>query len=257
MPADLTLGNYEIDESNGDLVIRDNENYSNVTIDGQDVTQITIDGQDVLSTIPDSGVSRWTFDNADTSGSTSVDVWGNNDGTINGATTGASGANQTYTTNEAYDFDGIDDYINVPTDTSLHPNDVSIACWLNPTSSSDFEFALSNSEYEILKTNTDNIRWQLGRNVYQLDSTSTFTDWVHVVGTFNSSEAILYINGSQDNSASSGDVTTSSSDLIIGDRNDLSSQNFDGTIDDIRVYNKALSGAEVSNLYNTGNITGE
>jgi len=60
-----------------------NENYSNVTIDGQDVEQITIDGQDVLSTIPDSAVSQFKFDEGSGTSLTN-EFSGQPDATING-----------------------------------------------------------------------------------------------------------------------------------------------------------------------------
>ena len=61
-----------------------------VTPGGVEASQVVApDGTVVFedAAIPDSGVSRWTFDDGDTDSGTALDVWNDNDGTINGATT--------------------------------------------------------------------------------------------------------------------------------------------------------------------------
>ena len=58
---------------------------------------------------PDGMVSYWTFDNDSVSEGVALDMHGNNNGSIYGATPGASAR-----VGEAFSFDGNDDYVEVP-----------------------------------------------------------------------------------------------------------------------------------------------
>src|SRR5258708_19218001 len=65
----------------------------------------------------------------------------------------------------------------------------------------------------------------------------------------------VYLNGVPDNGTLSGTVTggqrTSTRDVFIGQRADSSGYNFNGTIDEVRIYNYALSQAEIQGDMNT------
>ena len=72
--------------------------------------------------------------------------------------------------------------------------------------------------------------------------------WYHLVMTYDGSEFALYIDGSLDKSVSeTGTPTTNSDPLYIGDFPDYSGMN--GQVDDVRVYNRALTEDEVQDLY--------
>lgn len=222
--------------------------------------------------IPDSGVSRYTFDNGDTSNGTAVDVWGGNDATINGATTGVSGANQSYTTNEAYSLDGSDDYLTAP---YTNPSTISLACWINldgvisnqiiasvwsPTSSEQAIKLWHNDTTD--DANKEGARWEVntsaGLVVSSNNAVLSTNTWYHLVGTYDGSSVTLYIDGSQVDSIShSGDISTSPLDYTIGAQDPNAPVAFyGGDLDDMRLYDKGLSATEVLNLYNTGSING-
>jgi hypothetical protein len=86
--------------------------------------------------------------------------------------------------------------------------------------------------------------------VYDTDSgVVADTDWNHIVVTYNSSSMSIFVNG---NFAAQREMVlnTSKADLFIGVRPDISWDNyFRGAIDDVRIYDRALSAAEVSQLY--------
>jgi hypothetical protein len=225
-------------------------------------TDVTVENGSfqLASAIPDSGVVRYTFDKADTNVSTAIDMWNGNDGTINGATTGISGSNQTYTTNEAYDFDGIDDNV----DTSI--SDIATAtltAWVN------LDSADSNNREIISTRNSDSggglrygdsndNRWALytrngGSWTAVAGSIASTNTWVHLAGVIDdNNQLILYENGSKVASAGIGSRNLGNQ-YRVGERPD-GSDIFDGSIDDVRIYDKALSETEISNLYNTGEI---
>jgi len=243
-----------------------NENYSNVTIDGQDVTQITIDGQDVLSTIPDSGIAHWTFDDADTSGGTANDVWNGNDATINGPTTGVSGANQTYSSGEAYDFDGTDDYIVQNTAGTFDAtSDFSVAFWFNPDQlegSTDIRLFELRADVTFLvgigRAGADTLGINVGSDV-GIKTLSSANTWYHVAVTHDASttEFVAYVDNTQELTHSASISNNNKFANTIGvDAGGSAPRGgyFDGQIDDLRLYDKPLSATEVNNLYNTGSI---
>ncbi len=76
-------------------------------------------------------------------------------------------------------------------------------------------------------------------------SASPVGSWTHVAVTYNGSQLVLYVNGVQVASkAASGAIQASSSPLWIGG-NQPYGEYFSGLIDDVRVYNRALSQAEI------------
>jgi len=68
--------------------------------------------------------------------------------------------------------------------------------------------------------------------------------WYHVAVVEDSTYRAIYINGSLDISDNISDDT-----IRIGSRADSTPFYFDGTIDDVRIYNRALSAQEIQQLY--------
>ena len=78
-------------------------------------------------------------------------------------------------------------------------------------------------------------------------------EWVHAVAVYNGSTMKLYLNGSEVGSmAASGTLTGNGSVPIAIGRNPQVYGAFDGNIDQVRIYNRALSTTEVNALYTHG-----
>ena len=81
--------------------------------------------------------------------------------------------------------------------------------------------------------------------------------WYHVTGVYNaaSSELHVYLNGQLDDGTLLGTVTTtqqnSTANVNIGRRPGISGHNFNGRIDDVRIYNRALTQTEIQADMNT------
>ena len=72
-------------------------------------------------------------------------------------------------------------------------------------------------------------------------------EWVHVAVTYDGSNVKFYYNGILDGSIpASGALTIDSGDLGIGRCSLWHNQGFDGMIDDIRIYNTALTPQEIA-----------
>jgi len=105
-----------------------------------------------------------------------------------------------------------------------------------------------NAGTDELKYNANAINYANGATV---ESTIDTSAWNFIALTYNKSKLKLYINGVLVNETIfSYSINTNPFDLIIGD-------DFNGTIDDVRIYNKSLSASEIlqhyNNQYNTGN----
>lgn len=216
----------------------------------------TLTNQQATVGIPEGGVSWWTFDNEDTDSGTAFDQWGSNDGTINGATTGVTGANQTYATNEAYSFNetGGDD---ISTGLNI-TSEFTVAAWVKPDSlPNTYNSVLGsyNSSDGIILRVEDTGTVQMFINNSGTDSTGSITtgSWSFIAGSHTSDDQTnVYINTNEDSSPDGADPTLGGS-LDIGSRGDNTAY-WNGQIDDVRVYDKALTSQEVANLYNNGDI---
>jgi glucose/arabinose dehydrogenase len=213
----------------------------------------------VEAAVPTSGlVGYWSFDEG--SGSTAGDGSGNGHaGTLTYGPTWAGAAECKL--GACLSFDGADDYVKVLDATALRlTGDVSVSAWINPTGlggkrsvvSKRYEFELgpvSESSPHGLQASYKDPDGTPRSN--PLTPSTTLNVWQHVVLVRDSSthQVTGYSNGAV--SATSGYSTepgTSSYNLNIG-RNPDSSQQFKGLIDEVRVYDRALTAAEVQELY--------
>lgn len=174
--------------------------------------------------------------------------------------------------NSAYSFDGVDDYINIPRSDSIEPaNSLTVSAWVNPDDVSSWHqiitkrFSESNDPYNsyILTTSNDGAsnKWLFAvsngsaGSQTLLNSTDTIASnaWSYIVGTYDGSAMNFYINGALVGSTlKTGDIGYSDLSLRIG-RAIGGVQSFKGNIDDIRIYNRALTESEIQTLFSTSN----
>jgi YD repeat-containing protein len=75
--------------------------------------------------------------------------------------------------------------------------------------------------------------------------------WMHIVGVYNGSTATLYINGSSVNSASkTGNIGSSTTPLVLGADTEISSEYFNGVLDEVRISNSVRSADWIATEYN-------
>ncbi len=208
-------------------------------------------------------VGYWSFDEGE--GSTAYDYSGNgNDGTINGAswTDGISGS--------ALQFDGADDYVLVGTNPVLAPTQsLTASAWVQFGSVSGLAYAVSRgrdywgSGYNLGgwgdrihgEVNLDDA--ENNPEVFLLSSTVASCDkWYHIVLTYDSATGgRLYVNGAKEKSAAlTGAIVYrpgQGDDFVIGvlSHHYPDWYDFEGLIDEVRIYNRALSATEIADLY--------
>src|SRR3989344_280034 len=77
----------------------------------------------------------------------------------------------------------------------------------------------------------------------------SFNQWHHIAVVNNAGSATFYLDGVAD-----GTAATAPAYSAVGIGNDTGSEDFPGRIDDLRVYNRAFSAAEVLALYKSGTV---
>lgn len=200
-------------------------------------------------------ISRWTFDGNSVSDKVYDSSGNSNNGYFyNGATSSAKVLGKV---GQALSFDGTDDYV-LASDSGfpLVASQRTVCSWFQVSLGSGwrtiFQYgARSSLTWFGLLINPSN---QVTSSLYGSDISSGTTDtdglWHHACITYDGTTRRLYLDGVQKATDTTSLVTTSGN-VMIGRNSDLA-EAFPGNIDDVRVYNRALSAAEVKNMYQGG-----
>jgi len=200
-------------------------------------------------------VSVWTFDN------NANDSIGDNDGVIYGAQW-ATGK-----TNNALEFDGFDDYVEVAHDDSLNvTNAITICAWIKTNETIATQTIISKSPGATPNYSIEIPRQAIGGGVrffgYESGSPKGITayggtpvtdgNWHHIAATFDGTDWVIYDNAeTYKTRTESANLTTSNQQLLIGKR-DHEDRLFKGIIDEVQIYNQVLSIEEIRDIYETG-----
>lgn len=215
--------------------------------------------QSLPNTIPTNGlVAYYPFN-----GNANDESGNGNNGTVNGATLTADRHGNA---NKAYSFDGIDDLIRVENSNSLQNfgNYSTISAWVF---ANNYSVTVSEIIPILAKSASNNSpnQFRLGydKGVNQLYSsfngagygascpTILLNSWYHIVFVRNGNQSCFFINGVKYIISGTGNSTFDSSQpLIIGQDIEGLNEILNGKVDDIRIYNNALTDSEVQTLFN-------
>ncbi len=179
-----------------------------------------------------------------------------NDGIVNGATL-IEDRFGNY--NCAYDFDGKNDYIIVNHNSNFNTTQISFSVWVladNPTASNQMlihKDQPNNYAHDFhIKIHDETFKVQLQNGSNQSNPSGDIsTGWNHYVFTSNGNITHkAYINGEYSFSCSINWNINGNIQSIEFASAEGSDYFFDGKIDDIRIYNRALSESEIQQLYN-------
>ena len=195
----------------------------------------------------------WKFDEGTGTNAADSSGHGNNGTLTNGPTWSASPTNDISFTNPyALSFDGTDDYVDIPSNASLTlGNNATISLWvkLNSIPSGTHEIIGNDqgytSGYLLSQYGADlSVYWKSGAPVGAATILSTGT-WQHIVVTNGNGTMQIYSNGSP-----SGGTFTSGGAITFDQALRISSPTWplDGLLDDVRIYSRALSAAEIAAL---------
>lgn len=204
---------------------------------------------------PPSGLASWWPGDGNAN-----DIAGSNRGVLRNGAAFAAGK-----VGPAFSFDGINDSILVEHAASLNLNEHTIDVWVNPGVQQGAAF-----HGIVVKQNSDNS----GRNYYlglrsdgrihysissassilSVDSSAVLpTDaWTHVAATFDGGVMKIFINGQENASLNVGNVIPgkTTQPLLIGHTNEDAATFFKGLIDEVEIFNRALSAPEILAVFN-------
>ncbi len=223
------------------------------------VLSVTLNAQ-VPSYVPTNGLVAYYPFNGNAN-----DASGNgNNGVVNGATLTSD---RTGNANAAYNFNGSSSLIEIPDTNKFNlSRDFTISTWVNAIEfgtqrsivtkykmlDDAFSFDIKNAKLS-LQTASSPANWITATSNQNLQSNT----WYHLVGIKDYSNRLfkLYVNGELIFQQTCNDTTSrSGANLIFGNykNNALNpSVVFSGKLDDIAIYNRALTQSEITSLYNS------
>jgi len=183
----------------------------------------------------------------------------------NGTITGADWTNEGKF-NKALSFNGTSDYVQMSDSGSLDidDGDLSLSVWIKPSSVSGERgiIGIGSSYHQkvFLEVKDGSLDSTLNANWDSRLTAGTIQNdmWHHVVGVVkkidsSNSTVILYVNSEEVGRSDIGEILDSTGDMRIGFRG--GSYFFSGLIDEVKIYNYALTEEEIKQEYNQGKVT--
>ncbi|MHC4675716.1 MAG: LamG domain-containing protein, partial [Planctomycetota bacterium] len=217
-------------------------------------------------------VGWWNFDEDDGDGNVVTDSSGNgHDGTIETNDVDVYWVAGRNDVNYALEFDG--GRVRVPDHQSLRPlRQVSACAWIHysdeqesarvlvkgPDDRECYEIEVGDDDQVVfvVRDGNDPTDDSYPRHAAESDEGALDRDeWMHVAGTFNGNTVKCYVNGelaAENDDPNFVILSQDTNDLSIGSMSDNDRAPFIGAIDDVRVYNYALSAEEVAWLATDG-----
>ena len=242
-----TVGNFDV------TVVASN----GVAPDANQTFTITVVNQS--ETCPDGMVHYWKLD--ETSTSTYIDSIGSADMSCTNCPTWTSGK-----VDNCQDFDSTSTE-RLYTDPVSNPtSEITVMAWVRPDDLTSPDKGIITKENSfLLEIESDGAelsfsRYQGGSFSECEPTVSVFTEgvWTHVAATWDGSVSRVYVNGSEigNGDYADGPINDNTNPYYVGFSTHNPERYFDGCIDEVAVFDRALEETEIQQLYNKG-LTGE
>lgn len=221
-------------------------------------------------------VLHWSFDGKDVDlDATSAEILDRSASELDGNWQNHGDTTRPGKLGQAIDLDGTNDYISVADNAAISGlSALTWSAWVwwdeqvsdashilakgNDTSQREFRFRNESSGNVTFMISNDGNTASVANSIEVPNTHFETNQWYHVVGTYddaNSDLLQLYIDGELYDTATgeSGGIFDGSAEFVVGDAGGGTGVNFDGRVDDVRVYNRVLSADEVIRLYHLGN----
>ncbi len=240
-----------------------------VAYSGSQTGMVRITAYDVGSVSRDGLILEYLLDGDGGSNITDQSEGGNS-ASVSNATYSSSGYRD-----GCYLFNGTNSclHITYSATNSLHPveDPFTVSAWFKTSSSTPLEQTVvathypgtaANGYYMSFESGGGHLRWFVGasnRNYVQVYSTNVLNDgqWHHAVGLWSSNQIYLYIDGQLNASreANGSVLYNYQAPFRIGHMKGIAAESkyfFNGSIDEVRIYSRALGTNEIACLYNKG-----
>jgi hypothetical protein len=235
------------------------DDNTSVTFDNFSLTAATV--PIACTPPPPNMISWWPGDgNAN-------DIQGSNNGTLMNGATFAPGL-----VGQAFSFDGINQYVDIANAAGLNPTTaLTFDAWVNPQ-------ALANADNTVIAKSSESVgqrsygMWITNDGRVHVEPSSLGTSmadtppgvvplntWTHVAGVITAGVGFnIYVNGVEQSLTTAGPLPAllaTTVPVMIGD-SDLVTRDwlFTGLIDEVEIFNRALSQAEIQAIVNAGSF---
>jgi len=219
---------------------------------------LSLAGSAVCNSVPSGAVSWWRAEG------NAVDDKGFNNGALSGGASTVSGK-----VGNAFTFDGVNDSVNVPMSASLQlTTGMTLEFWMKGNAAN----TLTSCCQGLVATDMYAAEIAAGGIHFGLSTDNGVTQpfpssgvvaistnqWHHIAGTYDGATIALYVDGSLAASTPhTGSISANSGFLSIGSEDGrtaacpacVGTRYFHGLIDEVTVYNRALSASEIANIY--------
>ena len=188
------------------------------------------------------------------------DIIGTNNGTLQNGTMFAAGK-----VGQAFSFDGTNDFVEVPSSAGLSiTGPITVEAWIQRSATTPQsiveKYGTNQGGYGLRVMSNGRLQFfTIGDNetsdAVTGGSTLFVGTWYHVAGVWDGTALRVYVNGGL-NVISSSTLSpgAGSSSLKIGARGHDAGTPFAGLIDEVAVFNRALTAAEIQAIYNAGSV---
>lgn len=245
----------------GQMIFNSATNYMQYC-EGSDWMKVGLRG------IPTDGlIGYWPFDDG-TGSTTAEDVIGTTDGTLNNMDANTDWVDGIM--GGGLDLDGNDDYISLGDYAGIEGvSALTISIWVKNHKT---QILATGNERIIDKNGAGNdtlqLTWQQSEDMHFSiqtnagagnDLVAVYTDgpppgsanqWHHIVGVYDGLEIKLYVNGVLGSvTQPHTQLTNNTAHALLIGTDEGAGEGWDGVVDELRIYNRALSPAEVYDLY--------
>ena len=162
--------------------------------------------------------------------------------------------------NGALDFNGLTTYMDCGDSLRLSTRQMTLAMWLEPQHMGGMRYVLSRAregaddfDYVLMRHRYGEVEFAVAQEGSEpvsvmSNATTPLNEWTHVAVCLDGSEATIYINGQLDASAGYAQRSSCNGCWLWISSLGASTRYYNGKIDDIRIYNVALTADEVAAL---------
>ena len=169
--------------------------------------------------------------------------------------------------NKAVDFDGNNDAVTILDNPVYDTTEITVSVWINTKvmtankygSIIDKQGSPVQDEWGLILDDTASPKqarfyvfdssWDSANSITEIPDNS---GWYHIVGTKNSTDISIYINGVLEDTTPQGTMQNGDAVITIGKEGNKNDRFFNGTIDEVAIWNRSLSTEKILNLYKRG-----
>lgn len=199
------------------------------------------------------------------------DIIGTNDGILENGVTFTEGV-----VGEAFHFNGSNQDVQIPYSISLEPTNITVECWVKLDALASPVAEYPGLQYIVFKQNSRGGNFEGydleknridGQDVFRFQVTSVDGQqvpaasttipqpgvWYHLAGTYDGSAVKIYVNGVLEGTNVAGfPMNYGTEPVYFGTTGEGYDGRLEGALDEVSIYNRALSAGEIAAIYQAG-----